>query len=123
MKPASGAVTNVFLVILLVILSLALVACEPSVTIVVQNRTNETLRISYGDAFIGTSVPGGEVRFKILAYDPQGEYEIIAKDTAGGKVVYTANFTRADIGSKRTYRVTIPPTAKGMEHGDNVTGE
>ena len=110
----------VFLVLALVTLSAVISACEPLITIRVQNQTNQSIQIFNDDVFIDTAVPGGEVKYDLPAIFP--DYIVVAKD-AEGNVVYTANFTRRDISGKKIYSVVIPPTAKASQQSGNATGE
>ena len=119
MKLSSNIAKIVFLMIFLVTFFFGLGACEPMLTIRVHNQTDKTLKIFFGDAFIDYAAPEQEVKIRTLGIFPG--YEIIAKDVEEN-VVYTANFTREDISGKKTYRVTIPPTAKSIKQSDNVTG-
>ncbi len=109
-----------FPAVLLVVLSATLVACEPSLEIQVLNQTDKALKIFDDEVLKGTAVAGGELRYKTWAIF--SDYFVTAKDI-NGNVVYSANFTRDDISSKKTYRVVIPSTAKGVEQGDNATGK
>lgn len=95
-------------ILLLVGLSLALFACEPIVTIVVYNNTNDPVQIFDDGETIGTVVPGGEIRYSVESR--YSDYSVIAKDTSG-KVVFTHNFTRNDLQRKKTYPIIIPANA------------
>lgn len=105
---------------------------EPSLEITVHNQTDETLMIFNSDTlvgnavpeeniFIGNAIPGEKVKFYTGRIYPGVHDIIIAKDLEGN-VVYSANLTGEDLERKRTYRVVIPPMAKGVEQSDNVTG-
>ncbi|MBI4188784.1 MAG: hypothetical protein HY529_06225 [Chloroflexi bacterium] len=94
------------LLLFLVILSLALVACEPMLTIRVHNQTDETFQIFFFDKLIGKAASRGEVIFEQIGILPK--YKIVAKDI-NGNIVYTANFTRRDVSGKKTYDVYFPP--------------
>ena len=84
----------VFPIILLAVLSLAPVACEPLVTIRIHNQTDKTLNIFTGETFIESAAPGKKVNWEIetIYY----EYEISAKDMAGN-TVYAKTFTREEL--------------------------
>ena len=119
MKIPSRIAKMIFLLVLSVILSSTFGACEPGITIRVRNHTNETLQIFYWDEFIDTVVPGKEVKFETLGYDPQREYKIIAKDEKG-TVVYSRIFLLTEL-KRNKGRVVIPATGNNIEHSDNVT--
>lgn len=80
-------------------------ACEPSLAIKVVNKTDQNLRIYFGDAFQGEAAPGKDLVFIEPAIFPV--FIIVAKD-ATGDVVYATNFTRSDVKGKKTYEVVIP---------------
>jgi hypothetical protein len=93
---------------------------DPALTIRVSNQTDQTLRIfAEGEVFVGEAASGGEVKYQTDAIFPH--YSVVAKDMQGD-TVYTANFTKEDIGGKRTYRVVIPATGNGIEESNNMTG-
>jgi len=102
-------------------LTLILAACEPGITIHVLNQTDKTIQIFNGDVLIAKTVSGEEIKFDLLG-PLSDHYTIVAKDLEGN-VVYTTNFTRRDISGKKSYRVVIPATAKGMQPSDNITGK
>lgn len=106
------------MVILSVALSLALVACEPLVTIRVQNQTTEILKIfNDGEVFVGNASPGEEVKFQIESIYPK--YKIIAKDI-DGNIVYSTSFTREDVSGNRTYTVIIQGIGIGEQRGSTT---
>jgi len=120
MKSSSGIVKTSFLLIFMVALSFALMACEPTLYITVHNQTDETLQIFLdGETFIDKAIPGGEVKFKTAGIF--SHYNVTAKGI-DGNLLYTANFTRDDLKGKKTYDVYFPPMETDTENSDNVTG-
>ena len=96
-------------------------ACEPALTIHVENQTDETLQIFHGDeVFVGEVVPGGEVTYK--TWGNLSQYNVQAKDN-DRNTVYSVNFTSDDVKGKRTYRIVIPAKAKSAEQSENITGK
>ena len=117
MKLSRNLARLVFMVIFLVAISLALVACEPSIGIEIHNETDKTLNIYTGDTLIGSVDPGKE-----LTWDTEpiyNAYQISAKD-ADGKTIYSDIISREEM-ERNKWRVVIPPTAKSIEQSDNVT--
>ena len=91
-------------------LPLAFGACEPSLTIIVSNQTNEPLRIYHGgEVFVGEAIPGGEVTYK--TWGNLSQYNVQAKDN-DRNTVYSVNFTSDDVKGKRMHRIVVPPTGK-----------
>jgi len=97
------------IMILLILMSGVLMACEHLIDITIHNQTDETLQkyssIS-GDVFIGDALSQGEVVWTVERILPY--YTITVKDM-DGEVVYTAEFTRDDLKGKKTYDVYFPP--------------
>lgn len=117
---SSCAITNIFLpLILLVTLSSAFVACEPSITIRVHNGADEALQVFFGDTLIGTAIPGEELKFETMTFN--SPYPIIAKNREGN-IIYSKTFTDADL-RRIKYRVVIPRGEKELRRTDNFTGK
>ena len=95
---------------MLIIPCVALTACEPLVTIRVENDTDEMLRIFNDDVFVDDASPQGEVRYQTEVIYPR--YITVAEDMEGN-IVFKAEFTRDDVSGKETYKVTLPPMGKG----------
>jgi|WetSurMetagenome_2_1015567.scaffolds.fasta_scaffold60507_2 hypothetical protein len=92
---------------------------EPLLTIRISNQTDQTLRIfSEGEVFVGDISPGGELKYKTDAI--YLHYSVVAKDIQGN-IVYSANFTKEDIGGKKTYHIVVPRISNSSEKSDNVT--
>ena len=109
---------GIALLIFLVTVSSVLMACEPSIDIIIHNQTDETLQIYSsigGDVFIGDALPQGEVVWTVERILPH--YTITAKDM-DGDVVYTIDFTRDDLKGKETYDVYFPPLEGEAESSD-----
>lgn len=117
-----GEKRNFILLCLVLLLLLAvpffMSACEPSITIRVQNQTDKALEIFNDDVLIGIAVPGGEVKYELAVIF--SHYVVIARDM-DGNLVYSKVFTREDM-VRNKWRVVIPPTAKNIEQSDNATG-
>lgn len=84
-------------------------ACEPSITFKVVNKTQMNLGIYYTGVFEGTVSPSKILYFEQFANYPV--FSITAKD-ANGNVFYSANFTRNDVKGKKTFEILIPPSPK-----------
>ena len=115
----SRSLLVLLLFLTMLFLATAVSACEPLITIHVQNKTDETLQIEIDEVPVGKALPDGEVTHQ--TYVIFSTYSVIAKDM-DGNIVHTANFTREDISGKKTHSVVIPAIAKG-EQSDNATGK
>ena len=119
MKSSIGITKIGFLLIFLLALSFAIVACEPLITIRIHNQTDEILEIFIdGEVSIGMALPGDEVVWNTSGIFP--DYTITAKDL-DGNTAYILTWTRADMKGKDKYDVYLPPLRKGIENSGNTT--
>jgi hypothetical protein len=96
------------LIVLLIVLLLFAVVCEPIIRIEVENRTEQALIIYNRDIKIGEVEPG-----KVAEMAP-GSYiaaHILAVNSEG-KLVYSKEFTRLEL-AKIGDRIVISPSSEG----------
>jgi hypothetical protein len=98
----------VLLSLTIISLMFAFSACEPLITIRVQNQTDMVLQIYQGftgdEIRIGSATPNGEVNFKIETI--YQDYRISAKDE-NGNMVFSTRFRSSDLSGKKEYLVII----------------
>lgn len=84
--------------LLAVLVSVMVVACDPWAPIVIINKTDQSITAYFrtDDNLIGAVQPGKELEVKGLMLRGNDTYDFVAKDTQG-RVIYVKSFTEDDL--------------------------
>lgn len=101
-----SVIVGLSLILILVVVSLGSLSCEPAFNLVIENQTTQTLTIYLNGGSFGTAEPGGQIIIK--SSSATGKYSIIAK-SAQGETVFSKTFTVEQMQTvdSKTYKVVI----------------
>jgi hypothetical protein len=107
MNRRRGVIVWLGWMVMLILVSVSFMGCEPSFDLVVENQTAQALTIYVNDGLLGNVEPGGEV----TRYNTPGdisEFSIVAKSPQG-ETVFSKKFSRQQMQQvdSDTFKVVI----------------
>jgi hypothetical protein len=112
-------------IIIMLLIPLIFISCEPLVSIVLENQTTQILSVFVDSTLIGKIEPRNQIAEKYSAAGFSYKFLIEAKDEQG-QIVFSERISRQQMQHEKgsnVYKVVIPVLKESMESSNTTAGK